>query len=331
MSIDIKVSLHDYEKKLLRDFFESFLSQDFINDLPDLSPESQVMLLHSWSWTRKLAEDACTVCFSEDWIANHGKSAATAWPVIPRFWERDVRCFYSNHSRLALLLRDNPELESRFKDTEDGQLPTLRLYLSSDDRWYWNIVAILRVIVDGDDKASRKILAQLRQSGALREDTHEGANQEVGDASLRWPNDTIISGESPPFEQPPAVEITSILQSWGSVTTCEIWSLVQMCCTILRSPEDTSRKFHAALSDCNFLESHVDSGSGFINKKWKNHSKVSFNTCDIKSGALKRNFRLQIPAGLRFSASITLSGVYTLDQPKPRYTRSYESNTCLAP
>lgn len=78
MSIDIKISLHDYEKKLLRDFFESFLSQDFINSLPDLSSESQVMLLHSWSWTRKLAEDACTVCFSEDWITNHGNSAAIA-------------------------------------------------------------------------------------------------------------------------------------------------------------------------------------------------------------------------------------------------------------
>lgn len=331
MSIDVKVSLHDYEKKLLRDFFESFLSQDLINDLPDFPPESQVILLHSWSWTRKLSEDACTVCFSEDWIANHGKSAAIAWPVIQRFWERDVRCFYSNHSRLALLLRDNPELEPQFKSTEDGELPTLRLYLSPEDRWYWKIVAVIQLIVDGDDKVSRKILTQLRQSEALREDTHESAKQEVDDVSLRWPNDTITSGESSQFEQPLAVEVTSILQSWESVTNFEIWSLVQMCCTILRSSEDTSRKLHAALSDCNFLESHMDSGSGFINKKWKNHSKVSFNTCDIKSGALKSNSRLQIPAGLRFSASITLSGVYTLDQPKPRSARSYESNACLAP
>ncbi|KAL6821136.1 kinase-like domain-containing protein [Trichoderma sp. SZMC 28015] len=46
-----------------------------------------------------------------------------------------------------------------------------------------------------------------------------------------------------------------------------------MCCTIFRSSEDTSRKLDAALTDCKFLESHVDSGSGFINKKWKNHSK----------------------------------------------------------
>lgn len=281
MPIDIKVSLHEYEKKLLGDFSKSFLSQDFINGLPDLSVESQVRLLHSWSWTRKLAEDACTVCFSEDWIANHGNSAAIAWPVIQRFWERDVRCFYSNHSRLALLLRDNPELESRFKNTEDGQLPTLRLYLSPEDGWYWRIVAILRHIVDGDDKAVREILTQLRQSEALREDTHESARQEVGDASLRWPNNTPVGGESSQFEQSPTIEIKSILQSWESVTTFEIWSLVQMGCIILRSSEDTSRKLHVALSDCNFLESHVNSGSGFINKKWKNHSKVSVNICDI--------------------------------------------------
>lgn len=241
-----------------------------------------------------------------------------------------MRCFYSNHSRLALLLRDNPELESRFKDTEDGQLPTLRLYLSPEDRWYWRIVAILRHIVDGDDKASREILTQLRQSEALCEDTDVGAKQEVGDASLRWPNNTIVGGEFSQFEQSPAVEITSILQSWENGTTFEIWSLVQMCCTILRSSEDTSRKLHAALSNCNFLESHADSGSGFINKKWRNHSKVSLRPV-ISTWALNSNFRLQIPAGVHFSASIMLSGICTLDQPKPRYARSWGSNACLAP
>ncbi|KAL6692004.1 hypothetical protein J3F84DRAFT_147297 [Trichoderma pleuroticola] len=167
MSIGIEASLHDYEKKLVRDLSKSFLYQDFISGFPDLSPESQVRLLHSWPWTRELAEDAFT--------------------------------------------------------------------------------------------ASRKVPTQLRQSGALREDTHENTKQEVGDASLQWPNDAIISGESLQSEQLLAVEITSILQSWESVTTFEIWSLVQMCCTILRSSDDTSRKLRAALSDCKFSESHLDS------------------------------------------------------------------------
>ncbi|KAL7909982.1 hypothetical protein GGI35DRAFT_478861 [Trichoderma velutinum] len=40
---------------------------------------------------------------------------------------------------------------------------------------------------------------------------------------------------------------------------------------MLRSSEDTSHRLHAALSDCKFSESHVDSGSGFVNRKWKNH------------------------------------------------------------
>ncbi|KAL6794585.1 hypothetical protein GGI42DRAFT_139701 [Trichoderma sp. SZMC 28013] len=140
MSMDIKVSLHGFEKKHLRDFF----------------PILSISRLYQ-SISRFVSR------------------------II--FWERDVR-------RLALLLRDDPELESRFKDTEDGQFPALRLYLSPEGRWYWRIVTIIRLIVDGDNKASRKILTLLRQSEALREGTHESAKREVGDASLQWPNDT---------------------------------------------------------------------------------------------------------------------------------------------
>lgn len=276
MSIDVQVSLQDYEKLLLDDFCTSFLSSDMIDhDLPELRPATEISLLCSWSWTRKLAGDACHIYFSEDWVKNHRNSAGVAWPVMQRFWKYDRESFYNTHSRLALLLRDNPHLESRFINSPDGQLPMLRLHLSHEDKHYWRIVAMIAIMVDDIDEVNRNLVTRLCQSPRLKSSSKqyfEAASEEVYDVR---PGDGNSSSERPDLEARPTAQITSILESFGTFPKFEIWSLVQMCCVVLRSSEDSSQELHASLLDCGFFEFHVQSGSGFINRKWPGSLNVS--------------------------------------------------------
>lgn len=280
MSVDIKVGLEEYEKKLLDDFYESFFSPESIDTLiPYLNPELEEGIIYAWSWTQRIALDASMVCHSDDWIANHGNSAVKAWPVILRFWEHDSMMYYcSNHSRLALLMQKNPGLESRFKTTQTGRIPALQLQLAPSDEKHWKMVAMMRMMVDDEDDERRKLVIHMSQSQSL--DAFDEKDKEMISRAVEKGLDPLPGNEElengTKLGQHSAVEIESILSSWKKTKTFEVWSLVQICCSILRSSQEYIHQLDTAPSDCGFPESHFVWEGDFIHMKQKdNEYKVS--------------------------------------------------------
>lgn len=253
MALELILSLHEDEKKILDDFYKVFHGTRQTLDLN--LPELYRYVFEQWAWTRAVHRGLSFVMYRDEAYHYHEGDREKSWTLFLTRTAGSPAYWYSQHSKLAKLEEDNPGFPQAWSGAPDN-VP--HLIPNIVDQPYWKRL--------GDMYFFRyiRLPALARETGSAR------LAIQFNDPSTE---NLAMRTENPTMSDASTVQVTPNRSSDGGVITIqlphdrefEIWPIVHICSVFERAAAHRG-KVREALRDCGFENLYDRVEDGFARK-----------------------------------------------------------------